>query len=126
MRSTPVSEMKFREIKDKLRNTVSGTKAIFLIGPDGGMLDHLVLDPHFDVEAFVSEYAMLLRIARRTSEDTGAGDLTEHVVVSDRSFTVARCFASDFYLILISDVPDQLGRARYELKRAAQFLERNQ
>ena len=114
---------RFREVIHQLRSNVAGTRAIVLIGPDG-MLDHLAVDPTFDLEGFASEYAMLLRIARRTSEDTGSGYLTEHVSVSDHSITVARCFASDYYLVLVSDVQDQIGRARYELKRAAWYLER--
>ena len=69
-------ETKFREVTDQLRASVSGMKAIVLIGPDGEILDHLALDPSFDVESFTSEYAMLLRIAQRSFEDTGAGDLT--------------------------------------------------
>lgn len=114
---------RFRDVIHQLRSNVAGTRAILLIGPDGQMLDHLAVDPRFDAEGFASEYAMLLRIARRTSEDTGAGDLTEHVSVSDHSITVARCFAADYYLVLVSDVQDQIGRARYELRRAAWYLE---
>src|SRR5580700_5111475 len=117
------SESKFREAISQLRNNVAGTKAVVLIGPDGVTLDYLKVDPDFDVETFVSEYATLLRIARRTSEDTGAGDLTEHVSISERCVTISRCFASDCYLVIVSNIQDQIGRARYELKRAAWYLE---
>jgi predicted regulator of Ras-like GTPase activity (Roadblock/LC7/MglB family) len=115
-------ETKFREITNQLRNNVSGTKAILLIGPDGVMLEHLAIDPRFDVEAFAAEYAMLLRIAKRTSEDTGAGGLNEFISVCDRSVIVAYSFASEFYLVLVSNDRSQIGRARYELKRAASSL----
>jgi len=118
-----MAETKFREIRDQLRNSVPGTKAIILIGLDGVMLEHLALDHRFDVEGFAAEYAMLLRIALRSCEDTGAGALTEHIVVSEKTFTVARCAGSNLCIILVSDALDQLGRARYELKRAAQRLQ---
>jgi predicted regulator of Ras-like GTPase activity (Roadblock/LC7/MglB family) len=118
-----MAETRFREIRDHLRHTVHGTKAIILIGLDGVMLDHLALDRHFDIEGFAAEYAMLLRIALRSCQDTGAGALTEHIVVSEKSFTVARCAGTNFCIILVSDALDQLGRARYELKRAAQRLQ---
>jgi predicted regulator of Ras-like GTPase activity (Roadblock/LC7/MglB family) len=119
-----LSETRFREVISQLRTNVAGTKAIVLIGPDGVILEHLTIDPAFDMEAFTSEYAMLLRIAHRTSEDTGSGSLTEHIAISERTMTIARCFASEFYLILVSNIQDQIGRARYELKRAAFYLER--
>jgi predicted regulator of Ras-like GTPase activity (Roadblock/LC7/MglB family) len=118
------AETRFREVIGQLRTNVAGTKAIVLIGPDGVILEHLAIDPFFDVETFTSEYATLLRIAHRTSEDMGSGSLTEHIAISDRTVTVARCFASEFYLILVSNIQDQIGRARYELKRAAFYLER--
>ena len=117
-----MAETKFREIRDHLRNAVPGTKAIILIGLDGVILEHLALDHRFDVEGFAAEYAMLLRIALRSCEDTGAGALTEHIVVSEKTFTVARC-AGALCIILVSDALDQLGRARYELKRATQRLQ---
>src|SRR3954470_315659 len=95
-----VTETRFREVMGQLRSSVAGTRAIVLIGPDGVILEHLTVDPAFDMETFTSEYATLLRIAHRTSEDTGAGSLMEHIAVSDRTVTISRCFASDFYLIL--------------------------
>jgi len=118
------TETRFREVIGQLRSCVSGTKAIVLLGPDGVILEHLTVDPAFDMETFTSEYATLLRIVHRTSEDTGAGNLTEHIAVSENTITISRCFASEFYLILVSGFQDQIGRARYELKRAAWYLER--
>jgi predicted regulator of Ras-like GTPase activity (Roadblock/LC7/MglB family) len=114
----------FRDIAEQIRESVAGVKVIVLIGPDGDVTDHLVLDSRFDLETFASEYTTLLRIARRTSEDAGAGALREHVVVSAASFTIARSFGDDACLVLVSDMEDQLGRARYELKRAARLFER--
>jgi len=118
------TETRFREVMGQLRSSVTGTKAIVLIGPDGVILEHLAVDPSFDMDTFTSEYGTLLRIAHRTSEDTGSGNLTEHIAVTDQTVTISRCFASEFFLILVSSLQDQIGRARYELKRAAWYLER--
>jgi len=116
-------EAKFREVVKQLRENVSGIKAIVVIGPDGVVTDHLTLERGFDLDTFGSEYATLLRIARRTCEDTGSGNLSEHISISERMVTVARRFASDSFIILVSTLQDQIGRARYELKRAAHILE---
>ncbi len=124
MRRT-LSGTKFREAMNQLRKNVKGTKAVVLIGPDGIVLDYVRSAPGFDVEAFASEYATLLRIVRRTSQDTGSGDLKEHIIVSVQSVTVARGFGVDSYLVLVSDIQDQIGRARYELKRAVRYLEQD-
>jgi len=45
-----MTETRFREVMYQLRSNVPDTKAIVLIGPDGLMLDHLAIDPAFDLE----------------------------------------------------------------------------
>jgi predicted regulator of Ras-like GTPase activity (Roadblock/LC7/MglB family) len=114
---------KLRRVLEKLRNKLDGARAILFVGPNG-VVDQLIADPGVDVDAIVGEYAMLLRIATRTSEDTGAGNLVEHVVVSDRSMVIARNISPDNFLIVLFRTNDQIGRARYELKQAAWELTR--
>jgi predicted regulator of Ras-like GTPase activity (Roadblock/LC7/MglB family) len=118
-----MAQTRFREFMEHLRNRVTGTKAIVLVGP-GGVVDHLIARRPFDVDAFASEYATLLRIARRTSDDVGTGELLEHIVVAERSVIIARNILPDYYLIVVSTDGDQLGRARYELKCVARDLKR--
>lgn len=77
------------------------------------------MDPAPNTELLAAEFAMLLRIAGRTSEDTGIGGLIEHILVSDKGITIARHIATDKFLILVFDMQDQIGRARYEMKQAA-------
>ena len=108
---------------EQLRNKAPGATAIVLVGP-GGVIDHLTSGNAFVVDAFAGEYATLLRIARRTSKDAGTGDLVEHIVVSEKSVIVARNILSEYFLVVVASDRDQLGRARYELKRVARDLER--
>ena len=117
-------DTKFREAVGSLRSRIAGIKAIILIGPDGVVLEHLTVDPHFDIGTFTAEYATLLRIARRASEDTGSGELSEHISVSDRTIVLARSFLTGFCLVLVSNTQALVGRARYELKLAAHLIER--
>ena len=102
----------------KLRRVVSQVQAIVLVGPQG-VVDHVLDDPALHLETIVGEYATLLRIARSASQDSGAGNLVENVLVSDNSIMIARSIPPDHYLILLSRSRDQIGRARYELKQAA-------
>ena len=115
-------EMKFREAVGSLRSQVAGVKAIILIGLDGEVLDYFVADPAFDIGTFVAEYTTLLRIASRTSEDTGSGELREHISVSERTMAFARAVPSGAYLVLVSDARALVGRVRYELRMAAKAL----
>jgi predicted regulator of Ras-like GTPase activity (Roadblock/LC7/MglB family) len=107
-----------------LQAKVPGTRALVLIGADGQLIAHAADDFRFDTETFAGEHATLLRIARRTAQDTGIGTVDEHILVSDGALVIARHLPSDRFVILVSNVPEQLGRLRYELKRAAWDLEK--
>ena len=100
---------------------VADIQAVILVGPEG-VVDHMVQDPSLDIETIVGEYITLLRIARSASEDSGAGNLVENIVVSERSMMIARSIPPEHYLILLSRSQDQIGRARYELKQAAREI----
>ena len=117
-------DTRFRTAIGSLRSAVAGVKAIILIGPDGVVSDYLAVDPAFDIAMFVAEYTTLLRIACRTSEDTGSGELREHICISERTIVFARSVLAGFYLVLISNTQAPVGRVRYELKVAARHLER--
>ena len=111
----------FRKVLGQLRKNVVDIQAVILVGPEG-VVDHMVQDPSLDIETIVGEYITLLHIARSASEDSGAGNLVENIVVSERSMMIARSIPPEHYLILLSRSQDQIGRARYELKQAAREI----
>jgi predicted regulator of Ras-like GTPase activity (Roadblock/LC7/MglB family) len=117
------AQKEFRDILDRLRKKVPSIQAVILAGPDE-VLDCLLLDPALDLDTIAAEYATLLRIAGRTSEDTGAGTLIEQIVVSDKSIMIARSVSPEEFLILLCRTQDQIGRARYELRHAAWEIQR--
>jgi len=111
-------ETRFHQIVAKLRRSVKEIQAVLLAGPSG-LMDYIVDDPAMKVDTLGEEYATLLRIARSSSEDSGAGSLVENILVSEKSVMIARRVTPDHYLILVSSSACHLGRARYELKQAA-------
>jgi predicted regulator of Ras-like GTPase activity (Roadblock/LC7/MglB family) len=113
-----LQQTRFRKVLEKLRKNVEGIQALILVGPEG-VVEQLVEDSKLDLDTIVGEYTTLLRIARSAAEDSGAGDLIENIVVSERSIMIARSIPPEQYLILLSRSQDQIGRARYELKQAA-------
>ena len=113
-----LQQSRFRLALEKLSKNVADVQALILIGPEG-VVEQIVEDATLDLDTIIDEYTTLLRIARSASEDSGAGDLVENIVVSERSIMIARNIASEQYLILLSRSQDQIGRARYEVKQAA-------
>jgi len=110
--------VKFHDVVAKLRRNVADVQAILLVAPHG-IVDYVVNNPALKVETMAEEYATLLRIARSASEDSGAGNVVENILVSEKSVMIARSISPDHYLILVFGAHHQVGRARYELKQAA-------
>jgi predicted regulator of Ras-like GTPase activity (Roadblock/LC7/MglB family) len=92
-----------------------------LVGPHG-VVCHVLDDAELNLETVAEEYATLLRVARSASEDSGAGNVVENILVSEKSVMIARNVSSHHYLVLLSRAQDQIGRARYELKQAAREI----
>jgi predicted regulator of Ras-like GTPase activity (Roadblock/LC7/MglB family) len=113
----------FRETVANLRRRVKGIQAVILAGPKG-IVDHVLDDPSLNIETIAGEYATLVRIARSASEDSGAGNLVENIVVSEQSIMIARHISHDHYVIMIFRSQDQIGRARFELKQASWELQK--
>ena len=111
----------FRKVLAQLRKHIRDIQAVIFVGPEG-VVDQMIEDTSLDIDTIVGEYITLLHIARSASEDSGSGDLVENIVVSERSIMIARSISPEHYLILLSKSQDQIGRARYELKRAAREM----
>jgi predicted regulator of Ras-like GTPase activity (Roadblock/LC7/MglB family) len=112
-----------RDILTNLPKKIPGIQAVILAGAHK-VLDCVVMDASLDIDTIASEYATLHRIAGRASEDTGAGNLVEQVVVSEKSTILARSVSSEEFLIVVCRRQDQIGRARYELRQAAWEIQR--
>ena len=113
----------FRDVLETMRKKLSDVQAILIVGPDG-VVDHILADSSLKIETIASEYAMLLRIAGRASQDAGAGNLVEQTVISEKSIMIARLVSPQHFVILITKAQDQIGRARFELKSAASEIQR--
>ena len=118
-----LTQTRLRDVLERLQKNVADIQAIVLLGPDG-VVDHICVDTSLNIETIAIEYGTLLRIAGRASEDSGAGDLIEHIVVSDKSNMIARTVWPETFLIVLSR-SQEIGRARYELKQAAREIQRN-
>jgi predicted regulator of Ras-like GTPase activity (Roadblock/LC7/MglB family) len=111
-------QREYRDVLTNLPRKIPGMQAVILAGSHK-VVDSVCVDASLDLDTIASEYATLLRIAGRTSEDTGAGDLVEQIVVSEKSTMIARNVSPEEFLILVCRNQDQIGRARYELRHAA-------
>lgn len=109
------------ESPQELAERVEGLRALVIIGLDGEIHDRLVLDDGIDSNV-LAELATLLRIACRTTEDTGAGRLLESTWSSSAGTVLARHIGGEQFVLLVGGDALRISLARYLLRKAARQL----
>lgn len=116
----------FKEALQNIIERTEGSLAALIMGTDGIAVEKVLLpegsDANLDVAA--AEVTSLVRNAQRAGKDTGLGGLHELVVGYDDMTIIARLFTRDYFVVLALQVDGNLGRGRYELRKAELALAR--
>lgn len=116
----------FRQSLKEILERTEGCVGASIMGTDGIAVETLwkkeATDANFDVA--VAEFTTLVRSGIRTSRDMGLGSMNEFIINCGESSFIMRLFNEDYFLILILQPNGNLGRARYELRRAELMLEK--
>jgi predicted regulator of Ras-like GTPase activity (Roadblock/LC7/MglB family) len=96
-----------------------------ILGIDGIPIERQVanLDPLLDIDSVATEFTTLLRRSIRTAGDTGLGELREIILATDEMTFLLRPITSDYFLLLVVGTGGNVGRARFELRKAQLALE---
>ena len=114
--------MTFRERLEGICSRVEGSLGAVIIAEDGIVVERHAADPSLDIELASVELAGAARDVRQATAAIGAGELEELIVTNAGRLAVLRLVGPGYYLLLHL-APDALvGRARYELRRAAHEL----
>jgi predicted regulator of Ras-like GTPase activity (Roadblock/LC7/MglB family) len=114
----------FNDTLARIVGRIEGAVAAVILGIDGIPIDRYVdgLDPDLDIELMATELTTLLRRSMRTASDTALGELHELVLAADRMTFLLRPITSDYFLLLALVPGGNVGRARYELRKAQMVL----
>lgn len=117
--------MSFSDTLGGLAKRIEGAVAAIILGIDGIPIERYVtaLEPGLDIEMIATELTTLLRRGMHTATDTALGDLREMVIVTERLTLLLRPITPDYFLMLAVIPGGNVGRARYELRKAQLVLE---
>jgi len=109
------------EMVDRIEGCAAGA----ILGVDGILIERYVheLAPSMDIDLLATEFTTLLRRSMRTATDTDLGDLQEMVLATDQMTFLARPITSEYFLLLALNPGGNIGRARFELRKAQLTLE---
>ena len=113
--------------KDTLQDIVAktdGSLGALIMGADGLSVEKFFTDAgaEANLDVAAAEFTSLVRNATRSGHDLDLGDLRELVVVLGGVTFVMRLFNRDYFAVLALKRDGNLGRGRYELRKAELIL----
>lgn len=118
-------QVNFAEALSRIVDRVEGGVAAVILGIDGIPIERHVAfpDPTMDIDSVATEFTTLLRRSMRTASDTGLGELSEMILATDRMTFLLRPITPEYFLLLAISKSGNVGRARFELRKAQLGLE---
>ena len=114
----------FKEALQAIVEKTDGSLGALIMGADGLSIEKFFTEEgvaaNLDVAA--AELTSLIRSATKSGKDLDLGDLRELVVVLGNVIFVMRLFNKDYFVVLALRPEGNLGRGRYELRKAELVL----
>jgi predicted regulator of Ras-like GTPase activity (Roadblock/LC7/MglB family) len=116
----------FKEALTTVVEKTEGATCALIMGMDGIAVEKVFLPggdgENMDVAA--AEVTSLVRGAMRAGGDIGLGGLRELVVAFENTRLIARLLTQDYFVVLALRPDGNLGRGRFELRKAELRLAR--
>ena len=106
-----------------VEKTDGGLGAV-IMGADGLAVEKFFTDEgnESNLDIAAAEFTSLVRSAGRSGKDLDLGNLRELVVALEKITLVIRLFNRDYFAVLALKADGNLGRGRYELRKAELML----
>ena len=110
----------FKESLQSIVEKTDGSLGALIMGADGLSVEKFFsqegVDANLDVAA--AEFTSLVRNASRSGKDLDLGELRELVISLGNVTFLMRLFNKDYFVALALKPEGNLGRGRYELRKA--------
>ncbi len=108
----------------EIANRMDDVECILLMGTDGLAIEKVVKSESVNTELLIAEFTTILRNTAQTAAEVNAGDLEEFILLTDRLIVMLKAITQEYFLVLILSGGGNIGRARFELKKAKYILEK--
>ena len=116
----------FKQALSEIVERTEGATGALIMGMDGIAVERVFLpegsESNMDVAA--AEVTSLVRSALRAGSNTGLGSLNELFVSFEQAQIMARMFSPEYFIVLAMKPGGNVGRGRYELRKAELRLAR--
>ena len=114
----------FKEALQAIVEKTDGSLGALIMGADGLSVEKFFTDAGVEanLDVAAAEFTSLVRSAGRSGSDLDLGELRELVITLGSVTFVMRLFNKDYFVVLALQPEGNLGRGRYELRKAELIL----
>ena len=109
--------MPFKALLNALVERVPGAQGAIIADWEGESVDHVGIMDDYDLKVIGAHKGVILHNMREVVDRLGNDDLREIVVTTRQTQTLILPVTKEYYLVLILDRSDMLGRALLEARR---------
>lgn len=116
----------FKEALQTIIEKTDGSLGALIMGVDGLSVERVFTDEgnEANLDVAAAEFTSLIRTAMKSGAELNLGELHDlTVTLRDVTFTM-RLFNQDYFVVLALKPEGNLGRGRYELRKAELILAR--
>ena len=110
----------FKATLETVLESTEGSLGALIMGIDGIAVERLLKEAgqEANLDVAAAEFTSLVRNAQKAGKDTGLGNLVELMIALDGAIVIIRLLGRDYFVVLAISPQGNLGRARYELRKA--------
>ncbi len=114
----------FAETLREIGSRLEDMEALLLMGIDGLPIEKVVRNQSLNIEMLTAELTTVLRNSNHTGKEINAGVADELIILSEKMTVIMKTITHDYFFMMICRPGANLGRARFELKKAKYQLEK--
>ena len=116
----------FKSLLETIMERTEGSLGALIMGLDGISVEKVLGDAgaEANLDVAAAEFTSLVRSAQRAGNDTGLGNLRELMISLDQAVVVMRLLSRDYFVVLALSPEGNIGRGRFELRKAELQLAR--
>lgn len=113
----------FAERLQQLAERIGDVRVLSLVAKDGIAVETVSGHSEIDLEVLAAELIAQVQAVGANHQDLSPGPVRQLVVTTDDLTLMVSQVTSDYYLLAVLAPDANTGRARFELRRAALWLE---
>jgi predicted regulator of Ras-like GTPase activity (Roadblock/LC7/MglB family) len=114
----------FADTLRRIAERVEGVQAVSLVGVDGIPVDSWGTGKDSALEAMAAEMGAFVKAARSRQAGTSDGPIQQLCLMTGETTAILSRVTEEYYLLLLLSPEGNLGRGRFELRKAALALEK--